>query len=84
MGEERLSSLCLMHIHYDVQIDSCAVVEEFIRKQPHDVSSLLFITKTSNSKGFLKSFCCNFMTILTCIWIFKKTCTHVRVYEKFV
>ena len=68
MGDERLSSLCLMHIHYDVQIDSRAVVEEFIRKQ-HDVSSLLFITKTNNSKGFLKSFCRNFMTILTCIYV---------------
>ena len=67
MGEGRLSSLCLMHIHYDVQIDSRTVVEEFIRKQPRDVSSLLFITKASNSKGFLKSFCRNFMTILTCI-----------------
>ena len=54
MGEERLSSLCPMHIHYDVHIDSRTVVEEFIRKQPRDVSSLLFITKTSNSKGLEK------------------------------
>ena len=42
MGEERLSSLCLMHIHYDVQIDSRAVVEEFIRKQPRRLFSTLY------------------------------------------
>ena len=69
MGEEWLSSL--LHIHYDVQImiNSRTVVEEFIRKQLRNVSSLLFITKTSNSKLFLKSFCRNFMTILTCIYV---------------
>ena len=42
MGEERLSSLCLMHIHYDVQINSRAVVEEFIWKQPQRLFATLY------------------------------------------
>ena len=49
MGEERLSFLCLMHIHYDVRINSHIVVEEFIRKQPRRLFSSLY-HKESNSK----------------------------------
>ena len=49
MGEERLLSLCPMHIHYDVHINSHIVVEEFIRKQPRRLFSSLY-HKESNSK----------------------------------
>ena len=49
MGEERLSSLYLMHIHYDVHINSQIVVQKFIQKQsPHLFLSLYH--KESNSK----------------------------------
>ena len=55
MGEERLSSLCLMHIHYEVHINSHIVVEEFIRKQPRRLFSSLY-HKESNSKCFLSPY----------------------------
>ena len=34
MGEERLTNLALLHIHYDVKIDLDDVTELFIKKHP--------------------------------------------------
>ena len=34
MGEERLTNLALLHIHYDAKIDLEEVVDLFVKKHP--------------------------------------------------
>ena len=75
MGEERLSSLCLMHIHYDVHINSHIVVEEFIRKQPRRLFSSLY-HKESNSKVL-----CNVVTEMKHLYL-NDTCTVCTFHHK--
>uniref|UniRef100_H3A8A4 DUF4371 domain-containing protein n=1 Tax=Latimeria chalumnae TaxID=7897 RepID=H3A8A4_LATCH len=39
MSEERMTSLTLMHVHYDMNIDVDQVADKFIRKHPHRLFS---------------------------------------------
>ena len=46
MSDDRLTSLALMHIHYDMKIDANDVVREFEKKHPRRIgfSNMLFTT----------------------------------------
>jgi hypothetical protein len=49
MGQERLSPLALLHIHYDVAIDMDRVVDIFAKKHPRrlELDSLLYDKNSS-------------------------------------
>ena len=57
MGEERLSSLCLMHIHYDVQINSRAVVAGMLHPLQflHVSFRFLFLVQRRHFSSFYPS-----------------------------
>jgi len=40
MGQERLSALALMHIHYNVPVDAATVVDAFAKRQPRRLELL--------------------------------------------
>ena len=51
MTRERLSSLALMHIHYDTDIDLEEVVDAFAKKHPRTLELTTVLTVQQTDSG---------------------------------